>query len=304
MSGERLAAMELEHRLVATEKELELCYIRLAAAEGLLAERTAERDEANRILDLWQSAADRRRGPLTIYPDEPPNNYGIAAEELRAELDDMTAERDTAIKAIGENAQEHGRQLGSVVRERDELHAMLTRISTTVADYFHAPAEECAADGVEAMADDLAEETRHCVELTAQVAELHAALAEINRYCFSAEAQYAAWADVVAMCAREALAKTSTESRKIELKAPNLPRGSGSRGRASTNTFGHTALRRAACSETLIWVDGAQQNRTVCFWSPPKNSMASMDDLRRGNPGWETAMTIVSGIACGEYGLI
>lgn len=43
------------------------------------------------------------------------------------------------------------------IAERDAYKAMLDRIAKTAADYFHPPAEECVADGVDAMADKIAE---------------------------------------------------------------------------------------------------------------------------------------------------
>ena len=44
-----------------------------------------------------------------------------------------------------------------VVSEHAAMKSMLGRIAITAADYFHAPAEECVADGVDTMADRIAE---------------------------------------------------------------------------------------------------------------------------------------------------
>ena len=60
-----------------------------------------------------------------------------------------------------------------VLAERDALKAMLDRISMAVVDYFHAPNEECVADGVDAVLDDVA-------RLEAQLAEMTAALLSIR----------------------------------------------------------------------------------------------------------------------------
>jgi hypothetical protein len=101
-------------------------------------------DEARRARDGEEIEARRANG-AELLVDAREAALAAKDEEIAA-LKKLRPMTDTDLLIRAEKAE----------AERDAMSAMLGRIASTVDDYFHAPAEENVADGVDALMDDKA----------------------------------------------------------------------------------------------------------------------------------------------------